>query len=85
MDYPRYFTPNGDTYHDLWAIENSNLLPDYKIFIFDRYGKLLKQMNKNSTGWNGQFNGQELPSDDYWFTLTFDDGKNVKGHFSLKR
>jgi len=85
LDYPRYFTPNGDTYHDLWAIENSNLLPDYRIFIFDRYGKLLKQMNKSSTGWNGQFNGQELPSDDYWFTLTFDNGKNVKGHFSLKR
>lgn len=85
LDYPRYFTPNGDTYHDLWAIENSNLLPDYKIFIFDRYGKLLKQMNKSSTGWNGQFNGQELPSDDYWFTLTFDNGKNIKGHFSLKR
>ena len=85
LDYPRYFTPNGDTYHDVWAIQNSDLLPAYKIFIFDRYGKLLKQMNQNSAGWNGLFNGQQLPSDDYWFTLTFDNGKNVKGHFSLKR
>jgi gliding motility-associated-like protein len=85
LDYPKFFTPNNDSYHDEWIIENSDQLPAYKIFIFDRYGKLLKQMNQNSPGWNGQFNGQQLPSDDYWFTLTFDNGKLVKGHFSLKR
>lgn len=61
------------------------MLPDYTISIFDRYGKLLKQMDQNSLGWNGQFNGQPLPADDYWFTLLFLNGKNVKGHFSLKR
>lgn len=42
-------------------------------------------MNQNSDGWNGLFNGQQLPADDYWFTLEFVDGKIVKGHFSLKR
>ncbi len=85
LDYPRFFTPNGDTFNDLWLIGDSNLLPNYTLNIFDRYGKLLKQMNQNSPGWNGIFNGQLLPSDDYWFTLIFVDGKNVKGHFSLKR
>lgn len=85
LDYPRFFTPNGDGYNDLWSIEDSNLLPEYTIHIFDRYGKLLKQMNKNTSGWNGLFNGQQLPSDDYWFNLIFIDGRNVKGHFSLKR
>ena len=85
LDYPRFFTPNGDGFNDLWAIKNIDQLPDYKIYIFDRYGKLLKQMNKNSEGWNGIFNSQQLPSDDYWFSLLFDNGKTVKGHFSLKR
>jgi gliding motility-associated-like protein len=85
LDYPRFFTPNGDGYNDLWAIKYFDGLPEYKVFIFDRYGKFLKQMNQNSSGWNGQFNTQQLPSDDYWFTLSFDNGKNVKGHFSLKR
>lgn len=85
LDYPRFFTPNGDGYNDLWYIKNIDQLPDYKIFIFDRYGKLLKEMNQNSDGWNGVFNGQQLPSDDYWFTLQFVDGENIKGHFSLKR
>ncbi|MET3029362.1 choice-of-anchor L domain-containing protein [Flavobacterium sp. UW10123] len=85
LDYPRFFTPNGDGYNDLWAIKNIDQMPDYTISIFDRYGKLLNQMNQNGSGWNGIFNGREMPSDDYWFTLLFVDGKNVKGHFSLKR
>jgi len=85
LDYPRFFTPNGDGYNDLWFIKDLNQLPDYTLFIFDRYGKLLKQMNQSSSGWTGIFNGQELPADDYWFNLTFVDGKVIKGHFSLKR
>ncbi|PBJ14486.1 T9SS type B sorting domain-containing protein [Flavobacterium sp. ACN6] len=85
LDYPRFFTPNGDGFNDLWVITNIDQMPDYTISIFDRYGKLLKQMTQNSSGWNGILNGQQLPSDDYWFTLQFIDGKSVKGHFSLKR
>ncbi|MEG1026187.1 MAG: choice-of-anchor L domain-containing protein [Flavobacterium sp.] len=85
LDYPRFFTPNGDGYNDLWFINDIEHLPNFKIYVFDRYGKLLKEMNQNSIGWNGIFNGQQLPSDDYWFTLTFVNGKSVKGHFTLKR
>jgi gliding motility-associated-like protein len=85
LDYPRFFTPNGDGYNDFWRIKHLEHLPDYTISIFDRYGKLLKQMNSLSIGWDGIYGGRELPSDDYWFTLFFVDGKEVKGHFSLKR
>ncbi|HEX9150567.1 MAG TPA: choice-of-anchor L domain-containing protein [Flavobacterium sp.] len=85
LDYPRYFTPNGDGYNDFWEIKNLNLLPKSTITIFDRYGKLLKELSSTSSGWNGNFNGYELPADDYWFHLTFDNGRIIKGHFSLKR
>jgi gliding motility-associated-like protein len=85
LDYPRYFTPNGDGYNDLWEIRNLNLLPKSTITIFDRYGKLLKEFSSTSFGWNGNFNGYALPADDYWFNLTFEDGRIIKGHFSLKR
>jgi gliding motility-associated-like protein len=30
-------------------------------------------------------NGHELPSDDYWFVFTRADGKEYKGHFTLKK
>ena len=48
-------------------------------------GKLLKQLAVMSNGWNGTFNGYALPADDYWFHLNFENGKIIKGHFSLKR
>ncbi|MFV5691835.1 choice-of-anchor L domain-containing protein [Flavobacterium sp. LT1R49] len=85
LDYPRYFTPNGDGYNDFWKIKNLDLLPKSTITIFDRYGKLLKELSSTSFGWNGNFNGYDLPADDYWFNLTFEDGRIIKGHFSLKR
>lgn len=85
LDYPRYFTPNGDGYNDSWSIKNLSQLPPTTVHIFNRYGKLLKQFNSPNFSWNGTLNNYLLPADDYWFNLTFEDGKNIKGHFSSKR
>jgi gliding motility-associated-like protein len=85
LDYPRFFTPNGDGFNDLWKINNLEMYPNATITIFDRYGKLLKQFNANSSGWNGTFNGNILPATDYWFNLIISSEKEIKGHFSLKR
>ena len=85
LDYPRFFTPNGDGYNDVWKIKNLNLFPSANIIIYSRYGQLLFEINAINTSWNGKYNGAELPSDDYWFQLDFGDGKKIKGHFSLKR
>lgn len=85
LDYPRYFTPNGDGYNDVWQIKNLDNLPKSTLYIFDRYGKLLKQLITSDIGWNGTFNGFALPTDDYWFHLNLENGRIIKGHFSLKR
>jgi gliding motility-associated-like protein len=84
---PKYFTPNGDGIHDTWNIAgisesfNSRSI----IYIFDRYGKLIKQISPVGPGWNGTFNGKQMPGDDYWFTVQFEDGRSAKGNFTLKR
>ncbi|TDE51035.1 T9SS type B sorting domain-containing protein [Flavobacterium sp. GT3P67] len=85
LDYPRYFTPNGDGYNDIWQIKNLDNLPQSTLHIFDRYGKFLKQLITSDIGWNGTFNGFALPTDDYWFHLNLENGRVIKGHFSLKR
>ena len=85
LDYPRFFTPNGDGYNDVWMIKNLNLFASFELSIFDRYGKLLKQINQNNSVWNGLYNAQILPADDYWFTLIYDEGRKINGNFSLKR
>lgn len=88
IDYPNFFTPNGDGYNDTWNITAANTLTESKIFIFDRYGKLIKQIASNGSGWDGTFNGEHLPSTDYWFTIDFVENgspQTFKSHFSLKR
>jgi gliding motility-associated-like protein len=87
LDYPRFFTPNGDGINDFWYIKNLNqrISGNGFITIFDRYGKLIYQINPQNQVWDGTFNGSPLPSSDYWFQFQLDDGKIIKGHFSLKR
>ncbi|SDH75022.1 gliding motility-associated C-terminal domain-containing protein [Flavobacterium omnivorum] len=84
---PKYFTPNNDGYNDFWNVKgiNANFNAKSTIYIFDRYGKLLKQLIPTSEGWDGTFTGLPLPSDDYWYTIKLEDGREAKGHFSLKR
>ena len=90
MDYPLYFTPNGDGYHDTWNIYGNGNQPDAVIYIFDRYGKLLKQLSPTGAGWDGTYNGNPMPTSDYWFTVeyrepTTDEKKTIRAHFTLKR
>lgn len=88
ISYPNYFTPNGDGYNDRWFIKGLTTEYDAKIYIFDRYGKLLKKIDAYQNGWDGKYNGQEMPSTDYWFRIEYkEDGvqKEFKSHFSLKR
>ncbi|MFL2610328.1 MAG: choice-of-anchor L domain-containing protein, partial [Flavobacteriaceae bacterium] len=88
IDYPRFFTPNGDGYNDTWQIIGIDTRPLSTIYIFDRYGKLLKQLSPLSEGWDGTFNGKPLPATDYWFTVKYEEPgteiiKTFRAHFSL--
>jgi gliding motility-associated-like protein len=85
LSYPKFFTPNGDGYNDYWQINFSKQEPNMKISIFDRYGKLITTFNGSSNGWDGTYNGTLPPSTDYWFLIVRENGKEYKGHFSLKR
>ena len=85
LDYPRFFTPNNDGYNDTWHITGIHEFPETKIYIFDRLGKLLTEIDPTTRGWDGSYNGKILPSNDYWFALYLKDGRSVKGNFTLKR
>lgn len=85
LNYPKYFTPNGDGYNDTWQIKFSDAEPKMNVDIFDRYGKFIIRLKGGEVGWDGTYNGNELFSTDYWFVVTREDGKEYRGHFSLKR
>ncbi|PZX38215.1 gliding motility-associated-like protein [Nonlabens dokdonensis] len=82
---PPYFTPNQDGFHDYWQVTAIETEPDAEIFIFDRFGKLLKQLSPVGPGWDGMYIGNPMPSTDYWYRVELNDGRSFKGHFTLKR
>ncbi|NRR91742.1 T9SS type B sorting domain-containing protein [Winogradskyella undariae] len=88
LDYPLFFTPNGDGNNETWNIEGIG--DSAEIYIYDRYGKLLQQVSPDGDGWDGTYNGKLMPTDGYWFTVEYDEPstgerKEFKAHFSLKR
>ena len=90
IDYMRYFTPNGDGVNDNWQIIGLESQQNAQVFIFDRHGKLLKQLSATSKGWNGTYNGAMMPSNDYWFKVVYTEPtsgevKEYRNHFSLVR
>lgn len=87
LSIPKFFTPNGDGTNDTWNIVgmNTKFYSDSQILIFDRYGKLLGSADPRGPGWDGTYEGAKLPSTDYWYVVKLDDGRTVKGHFSIVR
>jgi gliding motility-associated-like protein len=84
LNIPKFFTPNNDGYNDHWIIEDP--LNEIKtVYIYYRSGKLLKAITNIQDGWNGVFNKQIMPVDDYWYVIKLKSGTDVKGHFTLKR
>lgn len=81
---PKFFTPNDDGYYDTWVVPDP-LNTISSIFIYDCYGKLLKQITDVSKGWDGIYLNNPLPTNDYWYTIEYKDGNILSGHFSLVR
>ncbi len=85
IDFQNFFTPNNDGHNDLWDVSVLQVFPNSVVYIHDRFGKLLKTLTPESEGWDGNFNNIPLPASDYWYHVVLEDGREFKGHFSLKR
>jgi len=85
FSYPKFFTPNGDSINETWRIALGYRDPGMMVYVFDRFGKLISSFRGADAGWDGTFNGNDLPATDYWFMITRKNGEEFKGHFSLIR
>ena len=88
FDIPKFVTPNNDNAYDTWHIVGANQLPGTIVYIYNRHGKLIKTLPHYANGWDGTYNGQNMPSDDYWFSADIvqnGESFNIRGHFTLKR
>lgn len=86
VSIPDFFTPNGDNINDTWTIKGAAFFPEAEVRIFDRYGKLITILNHSNPAWDGTYNGNLLPSTDYWFVAKLDNiTPEIKGHFAMVR
>ncbi len=81
---PLFVTPNGDGYNDTFDLRGIEYFTSSEVFIFNRYGKLIKSGKNSPFQWDGTFNNQELPSSDYWYYIKIED-QVFRGHFAIKR
>ncbi len=82
---PNFFTPNGDGIHDRWNIIGIWQYPDADIMVFTREGQMLAKYKGSDPGWDGIWNGKEMPSNTYWYVVILPGGKKYTGHVTIKR
>ena len=81
---PKFMTPNDDGDNDTFTLKGIESFSSSEVYIFDRYGKLLKSGKNGPFSWDGTFNNNKLPTGDYWYIVKID-GHEMVGHFTLKR
>ncbi|BDW92381.1 hypothetical protein MACH07_12130 [Flagellimonas marinaquae] len=88
VEFPNFFTPDGDGLNDIWLPDNIEGFPDVLIIIYDRYGRVVEEMTRNVQGWDGNYDGKPLPTGDYWYVVKLEgplDDHEFVGHFTLYR
>ena len=84
---PNFFSPDGDGNNDGWSPQNTYNYKNLIFYVFDRFGRKIGTFNEGEI-WDGKYDGQELPSGDYWYLVKpdgADDSKEYVGNFSLYR
>ena len=69
---PNAFSPDSDGINDFFKISGQGIL-DFQIEIYNRWGQMVYKSDDLSKGWNGTFNGENLPTGTYVYKI-----KNIK-------
>ena len=85
-EFPPFFTPDGDNMNDFWYPENREFFPNIDVIIYDRYGRVVAQLDQVRK-WDGTYEGTPLPTGDYWYVVNANDNEKQQfvGHFTLLR
>jgi gliding motility-associated-like protein len=80
------FTPNGDGRNDKWSVPGLRFYEGARISVFDKDGDRLFYTEIPDQGWDGTFNGKELPIGSYfWVIEALEVGEIRRGILNLIR
>lgn len=82
---PNAFTPNHDSFNDVWRVGNIEFFSKAKLKIFDKFGsEVFSADNIYSFAWNGFSRGRPLPTGTYWYVIEIEDQQSRSGWILLK-
>lgn len=66
------FSPNGDSYNEIWRISGIENFRSAQVRVFNRWGQLvhLNSPYDNNKGWDGTQNGQEVTEGTYYYVIS---------------
>jgi len=66
---PRAFSPNGDGTNDILYVRGESI-DEVQFIVYDRWGEKMFETNNLDRGWDGTFQGKQLPPDVYGYYLS---------------
>ncbi|MGH1384400.1 gliding motility-associated C-terminal domain-containing protein [Kordia sp.] len=87
---PNGFSPNDDGKNDVFNILNLEAHPNHTIHIYNRYGTLIFEGNKNTSRWDGYSNrgtpkNKKLPTGTYFYVLYLNDENTLASPLFLEQ
>ena len=90
---PNGFTPDGNGHNDIFLPRTRGIdvtISEYRLIIFDRWGKIIFESQDLEEGWNGTSKGIDMPVGVYVWQITYKSGvgeesKTERGHVTLVR
>ena len=80
------FSPNGDGLNDTWGVPGIRFYEGARISVYDRGGVRLFYTESPDEGWDGTFNGKQLPVSSYFWTIEIGEtGEMRRGMLNLIR
>lgn len=84
-EIPNFFSPNNDGQKDLWTFRNIDSYQQCHLVVFTRSGKEVFNAKPYVNNWDGTFNGKPLGDGDYYYIISCDDGRVMKGAVRIIR
>ena len=80
------FTPNGDGLNDRWTVPGLRFYEGARISVFDKAGNRMFYTEIPDLGWDGAYNGKQLPVGSYfWVIEAIEVGEIRRGILNLIR
>lgn len=70
LDIQRVLSPNGDGVNEVFSLPVlAERFPNSRVALYDRSGKLLYEEDAEVFEWDGTYNGNKMPANDYWYEI----------------